>query len=120
MRSRGIIVVSLLSLAAYACAAEGPRAAESRNGVTKAPASSSGAVTNDAATPKADEPRVEPTATPGPQPPRWTRSLPTSTVTREQADKFGRWLLHARFHFPEIARQRYADLFAEVEARTGW
>lgn len=32
----------------------------------------------------------------------------------------GRWLLHARFHFPEIARQRYADLFAEIEARTGW
>lgn len=32
----------------------------------------------------------------------------------------GRWLLHARFHFPEIARQRYTDLFAEVEARTGW
>jgi Cft2 family RNA processing exonuclease len=32
----------------------------------------------------------------------------------------GRWLLHARFHFPEVARQRYADLFAEIEARTGW
>ncbi len=32
----------------------------------------------------------------------------------------GRWLLHARFHFPEVARQRYTDLFAEIEARTGW
>jgi hypothetical protein len=32
----------------------------------------------------------------------------------------GRWLLHARFHFPEIARQRYADLFAEITVRTGW
>jgi Cft2 family RNA processing exonuclease len=32
----------------------------------------------------------------------------------------GRWILHARFHFPEIARQRFADLFAEIEARTGW
>jgi Cft2 family RNA processing exonuclease len=32
----------------------------------------------------------------------------------------GRWLLHARFHFPEIARQRYAQRFAEVEERTGW
>ena len=32
----------------------------------------------------------------------------------------GRWLLHARFHFPEIARQRYADLFADITARTGW
>jgi hypothetical protein len=32
----------------------------------------------------------------------------------------GRWLLHARFHFPEIARQRYAGHFAEVEASTGW
>ncbi|MBV9256876.1 MAG: hypothetical protein JO215_02540, partial [Ktedonobacteraceae bacterium] len=32
----------------------------------------------------------------------------------------GRWLLHARFHFPEIARQRYADLFSEIEAQTGW
>jgi Cft2 family RNA processing exonuclease len=32
----------------------------------------------------------------------------------------GNWTLHARFHFPEIARQRYADLFAEIEARTGW
>lgn len=32
----------------------------------------------------------------------------------------GRCLLHARFHFPEIARQRYAERFVEVEARTGW
>jgi Cft2 family RNA processing exonuclease len=32
----------------------------------------------------------------------------------------GRWLLHARFHFPQVARKRYADLFSEIEARTGW
>lgn len=32
----------------------------------------------------------------------------------------GRCILHARFHFPEIARQRFTDLFAEIEARTGW
>ncbi|HVU70772.1 MAG TPA: MBL fold metallo-hydrolase [Ktedonobacteraceae bacterium] len=32
----------------------------------------------------------------------------------------GRWMLHARFHFPEIARQRYVERFAEVETRTGW
>lgn len=32
----------------------------------------------------------------------------------------GRWMLHARFHFPEIARQRYAALFADIESRTGW
>lgn len=32
----------------------------------------------------------------------------------------GRWLLHARFHFPQVARRRYADLFAEIEAQTGW
>lgn len=31
-----------------------------------------------------------------------------------------RWLLHARFHFPEIARRRYSERFAEIEARTGW
>jgi hypothetical protein len=31
-----------------------------------------------------------------------------------------RWLLHARFHFPEIARQRHSERFAEIEARTGW
>lgn len=28
--------------------------------------------------------------------------------------------LHARFHFPDVARQRYQALFAEIEARTGW
>lgn len=28
--------------------------------------------------------------------------------------------LHIRFHFPEIARQRYTGLFAEIEAQTGW
>ncbi|HEY3992251.1 MAG TPA: MBL fold metallo-hydrolase [Ktedonobacteraceae bacterium] len=32
----------------------------------------------------------------------------------------GRYLLHARFHFPEIARQRYIERFAEVETTTGW
>ncbi len=32
----------------------------------------------------------------------------------------GRYLLHARFHFPEVARQRYADLFSQIEAKTGW
>ena len=32
----------------------------------------------------------------------------------------GRYLLHARFHFPEVARQRYADLFSQIEAQTGW
>jgi Cft2 family RNA processing exonuclease len=32
----------------------------------------------------------------------------------------GRSLLHARFHFPSVARQRFADVFAEIEARTGW
>ena len=32
----------------------------------------------------------------------------------------GRYLLHARFHFPEIARQQYSACFSEVEARTGW
>lgn len=32
----------------------------------------------------------------------------------------GRHILHARFHFPEIARQRYTTLFTEIEARTGW
>lgn len=32
----------------------------------------------------------------------------------------GRWLLHARFHFPHIARQRYTTLFAEIEKQTGW
>src|SRR5258708_3145744 len=32
----------------------------------------------------------------------------------------GRWLLHARFHFPDVARQRYAGLFAEITVRTGW
>jgi len=52
-------------------------------------------VTNDATPPKADEPRVEPTAAPGPHPQPWMRSLPTPTVTREQADKVGRWLLRA-------------------------
>src|SRR5260370_39382682 len=31
----------------------------------------------------------------------------------------GRGILHTRFHFPEIARQRYAGLFAEIEAQTG-
>jgi len=52
-------------------------------------------VTNDATTPKADESRVEPTAAPGPRPSQWARSLPTATVTREQADKVGRWALRA-------------------------
>ncbi len=32
----------------------------------------------------------------------------------------GRWLLHARFHFPEVARQRFADVFSEIEDQTGW
>ncbi|MEO7019442.1 MAG: MBL fold metallo-hydrolase, partial [Ktedonobacteraceae bacterium] len=32
----------------------------------------------------------------------------------------GRNILHARFHFPEVARQRYAELFAEIETQTGW
>ncbi|HEY0753288.1 MAG TPA: MBL fold metallo-hydrolase [Ktedonobacteraceae bacterium] len=32
----------------------------------------------------------------------------------------GRWILHARFHFPEIARLRYTERFAEIEANTGW
>ncbi|HEY1353214.1 MAG TPA: MBL fold metallo-hydrolase [Ktedonobacteraceae bacterium] len=32
----------------------------------------------------------------------------------------GRRLLHARFHFPPVARQRFADVFAEIEACTGW
>ena len=32
----------------------------------------------------------------------------------------GRELLHARFYFPEVARQRYAALFAEIAAQTGW
>lgn len=32
----------------------------------------------------------------------------------------GSWILHARFHFPEIARQRYTETFAEIEASTGW
>jgi hypothetical protein len=32
----------------------------------------------------------------------------------------GRWILHARFHFPDVAWRRYADLFAEIEAQTGW
>jgi Cft2 family RNA processing exonuclease len=32
----------------------------------------------------------------------------------------GRWMLHARFHFPAIARQRFAGIFSEIEARTGW
>ncbi len=32
----------------------------------------------------------------------------------------GRWLLHARFHFPSVARMRFAGVFAEIEARTGW
>ncbi len=39
---------------------------------------------------------------------------------RKVGAESGRWLLHARFHFPEIARQRYGDLFEEIEARTGW
>ncbi len=32
----------------------------------------------------------------------------------------GRNILHARFHFPEVARQRYSELFAEIESQTGW
>jgi Cft2 family RNA processing exonuclease len=32
----------------------------------------------------------------------------------------GNWTLHLRFHFPEIARQRYTELFDEIEMRTGW
>lgn len=32
----------------------------------------------------------------------------------------GRNILHARFHFPEVARQRYEQIFAEIEAQTGW
>lgn len=32
----------------------------------------------------------------------------------------GRSILHVRFHFPLVARQRFADLFAEIAARTGW
>lgn len=32
----------------------------------------------------------------------------------------GRSLLHARFHFPPVARQRFVDVFAQIEARTGW
>ncbi|MGH2508188.1 MAG: MBL fold metallo-hydrolase, partial [Ktedonobacteraceae bacterium] len=32
----------------------------------------------------------------------------------------GRDVLHARFHFPEIARQRHAELFAEITTQTGW
>jgi hypothetical protein len=32
----------------------------------------------------------------------------------------GRSILHARFHFPPVARQRFVDVFAEIEARTGW
>lgn len=28
--------------------------------------------------------------------------------------------LYARFHFPEKAQERYQELFAEIEARTGW
>ena len=32
----------------------------------------------------------------------------------------GRWLLHARFHFPEVARQRFGDVFSEIEDQTGW
>ncbi len=32
----------------------------------------------------------------------------------------GRWILHARFHFPEVARQRYIERFAAIETRTGW
>jgi hypothetical protein len=31
-----------------------------------------------------------------------------------------RWLLHLRFHFPEVARQRFADIFSEIEEQTGW
>lgn len=50
-------------------------------------------MTNDETTPKADEPRVEPIAAPKPRPQHWARSLPTPTVTREQADKVGRWVL---------------------------
>jgi Cft2 family RNA processing exonuclease len=32
----------------------------------------------------------------------------------------GRNVLHVRFHFPQVARQRFVDVFAEIEARTGW
>ncbi|HEX7736070.1 MAG TPA: MBL fold metallo-hydrolase [Ktedonobacteraceae bacterium] len=32
----------------------------------------------------------------------------------------GRWILHARFHFPDVARQRYTERFAQVETSTGW
>jgi len=32
----------------------------------------------------------------------------------------GRWMLHARFHFPAVARQRFAEVFSAIEARTGW
>jgi len=32
----------------------------------------------------------------------------------------GRMLLHARFHFPQVARQRCLAAFAEIEARTDW
>ncbi len=34
--------------------------------------------------------------------------------------ELGTNILNARFYFPEIARQRYADLFAQIEAQTGW
>ncbi len=32
----------------------------------------------------------------------------------------GRCILHARFHFPVVARQRYAVLLGEITAHTGW
>ena len=32
----------------------------------------------------------------------------------------GRHILHARFHFPEVARKWYSEIFAEIEAQTGW
>ena len=31
-----------------------------------------------------------------------------------------RFLLHARFHFPEVARRRYSAHFGEIEIQTGW
>jgi Cft2 family RNA processing exonuclease len=32
----------------------------------------------------------------------------------------GAYTLHARFHFPEIARQRYTDQFTKITEHTGW
>lgn len=48
---------------------------------------------------------------------RLLRGLPGFVKVGGEPD---RWLLHARFHFPEVARQRFANIFQEIEEQTGW